>query len=483
MADEGEDSGVLMGVLEVVQGPDGCPALFVVFRARTRIGRARECEVSLPGSSLARHHAVLEWYDELPLLMPVDESPILVNHQPVPRGAFLAPGDLVALGPETWLRWVPAPSALRPEPSTAQEPGGPEEPAEPEALLSDPSAPEEVARPAPGPSLAEAWGQSWRRLRSWRGVSLRARALFFSELVRRLEAHEPIHRAVEAAATTRLPQIARSLSSQILAGRGLAEALGHFSECFTPYELGMVQAGEESGRLEGQLQVLASSMRGAVELRRRLLGWLSPAILVIGLGLPMAMLHPLLQSRGRLAFLAGLVLSTLATALVVFLGALLRDVLCGFASYRIREEALLERLPVVAPVLRLRAGGRFLRSLGPLLESGIPVQRAALLAAGCTGSTRHALGLLEAARRIERGSPVLDALVPTGLLSAETLAEVGRGEEHGDLPRRLAAAEDRLHVAAGRATEAALPVVAAALSLPLAALMLAFLAVARSLLL
>lgn len=54
-----------------------------------------------------------------------------------------------------------------------------------------------------------------------------------------------------------------------------------------------------------------------------------------------------------------------------------------------RKDAV-ERLPRLGPVLRLRMGGRFLRALGPLLHAGMQVQ------AGCTGSTKHALALVEA---------------------------------------------------------------------------------------
>lgn len=498
----------LMGYLEVVQGPDGTNSRFEIFRKKTVIGRSAGCEVCLPSYAIARQQAVLEWFDDLPLLMPVSTATILVNGQEIPRGAFLAPHDWIILGTNVSLRWLPAgvldsapqeetppapePPALVEAPTPAPEPApapAEEEPAPApprvgrptrvmEALPAAQAAPPRRAAP-PAPPVVPPTPPRRKAAERWRTVTLRARAGFFADLMFRLQAREPIQRAVQEVAEARLPRLAPTLTREILGGRSLSEALGRFPECFTPYELGMIAAGEEAGTLESQLMVLATSMKGAVALRGRLLGWMLPAFLAVGLGLPMLMLRPLVQDQGPAAFFGGLLLSMLGTALLVSLLMALRYVLARFAGYRRLEEDLMERLPVIGPMLRLRAGGRFLRSLGPLLNAGLQVQRAALLAAGCTGSTKHALSLVKAARQIERGSPVLDSLAPTGLLSADVLSEVGKGEERGDLPERLAAAAERLHVAASRATETAIPVVAATLSALLLAAMLISVEVAR----
>lgn len=488
-----------MGYLEVVQGPPGTSPRFEVFRKKTLVGRAPGCEVCLNTYALTRQQAVIEWFDELPLLMPLSSATILVNGHEIPRGTFLAPYDWIILATNVSLRWLPA-GVLPPR---EEEP-----PAEPVHLLHEPQAPEPEAEPAPAPEPAPRPQPVPTKARPapaspastrtappppptppprprrkvsdrWRNVSLRARAGFFADLMFRLQARSPIHRAVQDVAEVRLPSLAPSISKEILAGRTLAETLGRFPEVFTPYELGMIAAGEEGGTLEAQLQTLASSMKGAVALRGRLLGWMLPGLLALGLGLPMLRLRPLLQDQGPAAFLGGIFLSLLGTALIVSLALAARYVLARFARYRQLEETLLERLPVLGRVLRLRAGGRFLRSLGPLLSAGLQVQRAALLAAGCTGSTKHAISLVEAARKIERGSPVLDSLAPTGLLSKDVLAEVGKGEDRGDLPERLAAAAETLHVAASRATERALPLVAATLTALLLAAMLLSLEAAR----
>lgn len=308
-----------MGYLEVVQGP-GTGSRYEVRRRRLELGRSARCEICIPSYALAQEHAILEWYGDQPLLMPTTSGPVLVNGKPIPRGAFLEPHDAVSLAANVSLRWLP----------------GEEEPAAEEPA---PTGAVEEAAPAPAPPVR----------RRWKTASLPARAAFFTTLLGRLEAREPIQRAVEEAATACLPRLAPELR---LEGRSLSEALGRFPHCFTSYEIGMVAAGEEAGILEAQLGVLAASLRCGVAWRRRVARVLLPAT-------------------------GALVLAALAAGLLVPLGIaaagalLLRVahyVLTRFSGYRRVEEDVVERLPRLGPVLRLRTGGRFLRALGPLLQ-------------------------------------------------------------------------------------------------------------------
>lgn len=432
-----------MGCLELLQGPGIPGTRFQLFRKRSVIGRWSGCEVHLPAPTLARHHAVVEWYERLPVLLPLSSRTILVNGQPIPRGTFLSPNDWIILGQDISLRWLPA--------DWLDQEGGPG-PAPPLQHADEPEvphAPPEDLPPAPPRQEAAAFS---------------ARASFFGDLASRLESREPIRKAVEGAASARFPRLAPQLSADLLGGCTLTEALGRFPGYFTSYELGMVAAGEEAGILEDQLRELARSFGELARLRLRFFAWLVPVLMGVGLVLPALRLRPVLETRGPEAYAAGVAVCLFGTALLALLLFGLRQYGTRFGTFRRLEERFLERLPLLGPALRLQAGGRFLKALGPLLAAGLQVQRAALLAAGCTGSTTHAIALMEAARRIEQGTPVLDALAPTGFLPPEVLDEVGRGEETGDLPDRLARASGQLHGAAQRALGRALPAVIGALA-------------------
>lgn len=447
----------LMGVLEVVQGPGGPGARLEVYRRRTLIGRGSQCELQLSASGLGREHAVLEWYEKLPVLLPLTSRTILVNGQPIPRGTFLGPNDWIILDTGVSLKWIPA-RLLKLEKAAE------------EASAPPPAAVAEAPPEPPGGAQGERWF----------GAPLPARAAFFSELGERLGAGQPIQRAVREAATARLPMLAEPLAEAILAGRPLADALERCPSCFAPYELGVVAAGEEAGILDAQLPLLAQSLLESMAFRSRLFGWLVPVMLLLGLGVPMLLLRPTLMNRGPEAYGAEVAGVLLGTGLLGLLLVGLRRHFARSMHFRRMEERLLERLPLLGRALRLRAGARFLQALGPLLSAGLQVQRAALLAAGCTGSNTHAIALLDAARSIESGTPVLDALAPTGLLPPDILDEVGKGEEAGDLPERLAAAAATLQQAAAAAMHRAFPAVIAGVAVLLMALMLVLVSLASA---
>jgi len=222
----------------------------------------------------------------------------------------------------------------------------------------------------------------------------------------------------------------------------------------------MVAAGEEAGILEGQLQALAASLEEDRRCRRLLARGLGLALPLLASGLPLLLLRPLLD-LGPLAYGAGLTAALTVTALKGLTLWATLSVLRRSSTWRRLVDVVVDRLPLLDHALRLRTGARFLQALGPLLASGMQAHRAALLAAGYTGTTTHTVVLMEAAMRMEKGDPVLDSLAPTGLLGPEVLVEVEKGEEHGDLPERLATASARLQEASRAALGRAFPVLLA----------------------
>ncbi len=440
------DPEPFMGCLELLHGPGFPGTRYPLRRVALTLGRSPECDLQLNSPALSQIHASIEWYEKLPVLLPMSHREIYVNGQPIPRGTFLRPNDFILLGTGIALRWLPvsvlAKEGRAPDPEGAPEPiedTGPEPAQEPAAPLS-------TEIPAPEPEQEAA--------------STSQRATFYTDLAGRLERGEPIRRAVGESAQTFLPGISGPLQEAFDSGHGLAETLARFSDCFSPYELGMVAAGEEAGLLDELLATLAESLEQEHRARRRQFRaflYTSPPLV---LALAALCLIPLGRELGAAAYATALGTSLAGTTLMalVLVGILRRLQRKDWFSRR--ADRLLDRAPLVGTALRLRAGKRFLKALGPLLRSGLPAHRAALLAAGCTGSTAHTMALMQAAGRIERGEPVLDSLAPTGLLSEEVLAEVERGEEQGDLPERLAAASAHLEQASRSALARALPLLA-----------------------
>lgn len=447
----------LMGFLEVVQGSRP-GARFPVYWRRSLIGRSSACEVRLEETAVSRHHAVVEWYDRVPVLRNMSaNSTTVVNGQAIPKGATLGPRDWMLLGEEVVLRWLPVEILAEEEERRRAE----------AAAVPPPTVAVAASRPRGGIPLA-------LRVRDLcLGAPLEGRARFFSDLSQRLDRGESIAAAVAESAAEGLPRLAPHLAQAIESGSSLTEALARFPGSFDPYEDSMVSAGEEAGTLEAQLRVLARSHEGTLSVRQTLAVRLRKPLLGLGVA-GVALLLPFWRVHGPAAYagaVAGAFLGAAALAALLLLGwRFLEDSL----AFRRAAEELVDGLPNLGQALRFRAGARFLRALGPLLAAGLQVQRAAVLGARCTGSAYHGIRLLEAAGEIAQGTPVRDALGSRGILPYDVLAEVGRGEETGDLPERLAAASEGLAEFARAEMEAAVPTMArAALGLAAAVLALA----------
>ena len=434
------DPEPFMGCLELIQGPEVTGTRYPLHRVEMTIGRSPECDMHLDSPALSLIHASIEWYEKLPVLLPKSSREIYVNGNPIPQGTFLRPNDFILLGTGVALRWLPVSVLAKEErPAPAPETDLEVEAATPEPeICAEPST--ETPRPEPG-----------------KKATTSQRAAFFADLAGRLERGEPIRRAVEESAQAFMPVLAGPLHEALGSGQDLAETLARFPKIFTPYELGMVAAGEEAGLLDELLRTLSDSLEAEHRARRRRLqtaGWTCPFLALIVTALCLVLLG---VSPGPAGFKSTLGLSLAVTTLLALSLGMTLKALQRRHWFNRQTDRLLDRLPLIGSALRLQAGERFLKVLGPLLRSGLPAHRGALLAAGCTGSATHTMALRHAADRIEKGEPVLDSLAPTGLLSAEVLAEVEKGEEHGDLPERLAASSARLEEASHTALARAVP--------------------------
>ncbi len=421
-----------MGYLEIRQEATGAAPRFPVHRRATRVGRSASCEICLPTPLLQAEHVSLEWEGNHLICVSLTGGPLVVGGQPQTGNVRLAPHDRIDVAKGISLHWIPKDQLSDEQRREAR-------------LLDQPAEADKQASP--------------RRTRLLsRGPSPSRRCAFFAEVLRLMEGGMPFQRSAEAAAWAKIPALADELIPDIQAGSSLSDALASFRDCFTPYELGMLAAGEAGGMLERQLQLLVASLKGSQALTQRFRDTVYPLYLLVGLAVPTWLLWSLRRTHDDMVFVASVLVCLLAAALV---GQLLEGLRQGFRLFRwfrLLEENLLVALPVFGPVLRLRSGGRFMRALGPLLEAGLPGPRATRLAAGCTGSEKYTRALDRAARRMEAGDPLLDSLTSARLFSAEVLAEVGRGEEEGRLPESLAAAEEKLHDLASRATMSAFPV-------------------------
>ena len=223
-------------------------------------------------------------------------------------------------------------------------------------------------------------------------------------------------------------------------GATLAEALRSQGHWLPEFDLSLLQAGEQSGKLDASFRLLADYYRDRARIARQLIADLIYPLFLLHFAV---LIFPFPQ-----LFLTGDVLTyarQVGSVLVPLYGVVLLLVYAGQSRHGERWRACLESLLAVFPVLgtarRYLALSRLSAALEALLRAGINVVQAWELAATASGSP--------ALRRLVLGwRPLLDA----GRTPAEVVSDSGQfpevfasqyasGEISGKLDETLA----RLH--------------------------------------
>lgn len=291
---------------------------------------------------------------------------------------------------------------------------------------------------------------------------------FTAELSTLLESGLPLDRALrvmgEMAADARIAELVAQVLASVKAGKGLADALSSRPENFDAFYLGIVRAGEASGRLAQALEQLARHLEREAQLRESLRSALTyPLILLLVsalsvllmLGFVVPQFETLFDDLGDgLPWATRVLLDTshlltehgprllLATLMV---GVVLLHRLRTPDGLRWRDRQLLA-LPQLGKLLLAGELSRFSHTLGTLLGNGVPMVGAIRISAETVGNHIVRESVDAAGDAIKRGERLADALAAQSLFSPLAINMVRLGEETGHLDRmltRLAAVLDK----------------------------------------
>ncbi len=254
------------------------------------------------------------------------------------------------------------------------------------------------------------------------------------------------------------PALKSALSSvrdAVREGASLADALKANPKAFSQLYINMVSAGEASGTLEITLARLADFLDEQVRFRGKFAAALAyPALMsVIGVGVLFflfAFVMPRVvgmfeDMKQQLPFIT-LALLWVVRLLSSFWWAIL--IVLGGAFYYIRRyfktpagktwlDARLLRLPMFGNLIRMIAVSRFTRTLGTLLESGVPALTALDIVKSVIGNTVLADAVHKARENVREGEPIADPLRRSGLFPPVVVQMVAVGEKSGELEKML----------------------------------------------
>lgn len=299
---------------------------------------------------------------------------------------------------------------------------------------------------------------SLRAARRWPALHGRRPAfpllLFSQELATLLNAGLALLDALESLAEKESDAHARGVLERLVRllyeGKSLSQALSSAPEVFPELYVALVQSSEKTGEVGDALGRYVAYRARVDEVRRKIVSAsVYPALLfVVGCGVLLFLigyvvprfavvfedLGPALPWLSRALLAAGQFLHAHQAA--VGAGAL--AVVAGGALL-VREPAtrralvrLLESVPAVRERLFLYELARFYRSLGILLQGGIPVLGALPMVRGLLGAATRAR-LDAVAARIREGQALSRALEENGLATPVSLRMLRAGEQSGRL--------------------------------------------------
>lgn len=243
--------------------------------------------------------------------------------------------------------------------------------------------------------------------------------------------------------------------NRIKAGAPLSEALLQHPKLFSPLYVNMVRAGEQGGDLDKILGELTEHLERAKALRSSVVSaMIYPAILSLVAFLSVFLLLGFVVPRFEVLFNNMGQALPMPTQIVVALGHLTAKygwVFVAFVvllvvawrralhrpAFRLWKDGLALRLPLIGSLLVKYETTIFSRTLGTLLDSGVPVIKAVPIAVQTLGNRRIRASMSRVQESIKEGGRLSDTLENTGMFSEMGVQMIRVGEESGRVNEML----------------------------------------------
>ncbi len=297
-----------------------------------------------------------------------------------------------------------------------------------------------------------------------RGLDKNALSETTRELAIMLAAGQDLDRAlrfvVDNTRSTRARTVLGRVRDKVRSGSSLAAALAGEPRSFSKLYVGLVRAGEAGGTLPATLERLAALLERERSLSASLRAALIyPALLVVAaigsivllLDYVLPQFVPIFEQSGaqlptatRVLMALGSVVGAatpwlLAAALVG--GVVVRQLLAQ-PAYRLPFDRLLLRLPVAGGLIRETIAARLTRTLGSLLENGVPLIAALGIAKDALGNLAAADAVDAAALQAKGGAGLARPLAAARVFPARTIHLLQLGEEAAQLAQMSLKAAD-----------------------------------------
>ena len=288
--------------------------------------------------------------------------------------------------------------------------------------------------------------------------------LFTRQFATMINAGLPLVQSLDILATQqankRAAEKIRAVLSDVESGSTLADAMGRHRDFFSEIYVNMVAAGEAGGILDVILLRLAEYLEASEKLRRKVKGAMFYPATVMGFsGLAIAVLLIFVIPTFAGFFTSAGVALPLPTRIVMGLsnflitwwwavGAVLAGIVYLFRAYRktpagrLTTDRLMLRIPVLGQVLRKAAIARFSRTLGTLVQSGVPILDGLEITARTAGNRVVEDAVMKSRASIAGGETIAEPLKRSTVFPPMVVQMINVGEQTGGLDDMLSKIAD-----------------------------------------
>jgi type IV pilus assembly protein PilC len=250
------------------------------------------------------------------------------------------------------------------------------------------------------------------------------------------------------------------IQTDVESGTTFADSMRKHPKAFDTLYCNMIEAGETAGILDTILNRLATYIEKAQALKRKVKGAMTYPIIVVAistvvLGVILIFVIPVFESMFAdmdaalpaptqlVVSMSDFVKNNIVIAIPIF-GILifLFSRIYKTEKGRAKIDQFALQLPLIGSLLRKVAVAKFCRTLGTLLQSGVPILESLQVVARTAGNMVIERAVLRSAESIAEGRPLAEPLDESGVFPNLVVQMIDVGESVGALDAMLAKISD-----------------------------------------
>ncbi len=296
------------------------------------------------------------------------------------------------------------------------------------------------------------------------GVSQKEIAIFTRQFSVMIDAGLPLVQCLEILGSQQknraFQKVLFTVRQDVESGSTLADSLRKHPKVFSDLFSNMIAAGESGGILDTILQRLSGYIEKAVKLRAAVRSAMiyPVAVITIAIGVVVIILWKVIPTFAMLFQGLGATLplpTRITIAVSNFLGRYMPLLVLGMVAIgyflnryyktpkgRHQMDAIVLKVPVLGDLLRKIAVARFCRTLGTLIQSGVPILEGLSITARTSGNAIVEDAIMATRKSIEEGKTIAGPLEETKVFPSMVIQMIGVGEQTGALDAMLSKIAD-----------------------------------------